>query len=166
MIVIETIRLNNETSNISIYTKYYNPQWVEFIKSKNGKWQKESQRWECSSKHETKVREKLLEVFGWTEENKMGKVFDVKAIINEMKGVTNPFYLFGRMIARRELRDSKAYLGEYVSFLDGNFTSWGGSVKYPLCGFTEDAALLIENVPEYFIDKLPVGVYIYESSEV
>lgn len=162
------ITITEKENNIIVSAPYY-PLWIQSANKLGGKWNKTYRGHEFpgTALRMSQILASLQEIFGWNPQSGYGNTFSARIVISEAK-VPNPFCACGHLIAQRETRDSTGRLDADAFFENGKFNSYGGSVKYPLCGFEEGSTLVLENIPEYFKDKLPAGFteIVQESTDV
>jgi hypothetical protein len=133
------IEITSTESQIKVKSPYY-PRFIAFAKKRNGKWV--SPHWVFDKRDEQVVRDACREYYGTAGEEV--PLVTVRCLVESPE---NPWYDFGRLIAERRSRDSEAKIGEGVVIIEGDFPSWGGSVKHPSLAAEEGTVIEIRDVP-------------------
>lgn len=141
------MKITKDDSYIYTTTDYSN-EFVIGARKLNGRWT--GSQWKFDVRHEDKVRNLLLEVYGEdgtdTEVDYVTVKVDASAYCDEM-GYIREIDLFGKSLVYRPGRDSKVKLHDSVVVTKGGFPSSGGSAKNPRLSPYEGTELEVLDVP-------------------
>jgi len=145
------IRLQHDGTFLKVYTPYH-PTLVARCRQWGGKWDGEAWVFPDTPDHSHKVKETLLNIWGWDGEKEEVEVVDVEVDFSSTEYVD---FIFGREV-KRPSRDSRLRVGWGVEVLEE--PGGGGSRKHPAI---EWAKLLVRCVPTERLNRpLPKGVKI------
>lgn len=145
------MKIEVEKDEQYIYTETeYSNEFVKGARKLSGKWT--GRRWKFDIRHEDRVRELLINVYGKDESDAEVECVTVKldlyGYLEEINRNPKDIEMFGRVLACRLNRDSDVKLHNTVIISKGEFYSSGGSRNYPSLSPHEDLELEILDVPK------------------
>lgn len=110
-----------------IVSSPFHPDMPKRARLIGGKWSGGDKAWRFDDRDAQRVRELLLDIYGWTES---ARTIDVQITArHSVEAYNEGIYAAGRQLARAMDRDSGALLGEGIIHVSGEPPTSGGSRK-------------------------------------
>ncbi len=138
-----------------IVSSPYNPDFVRWAKTRNGKFDKAQGTWTFDARDEAAVRERCIAVYG-TDGSSDIELVDVRLIHvggSNYAALCKGIFLLGRQVVRAFGRDSGAKLGEGCVLISGRIGS-GGSVKNWTTVVSKGAVFEVRDVPRSALEDV------------
>lgn len=136
------IQITRQNDTIAV-TSPYHPDFPAQARNLGGKWVDKT--WQFDQRDDSRVRELLLKVYGWSEDG-AGDLVTCKITLSTDTPNALSLFVAGRQIARAFSRDSGAKLGDGVVLLDGEFDS-GGSRAHPHLDWIPGTTVELRDIP-------------------
>jgi len=142
------VKIEREGDNGILVTSPYNREFINAARALRGKWT--GSKWQFPAAREAAVRELCRRVY-LTDGTEPTRTIRVTIPAGDYpKIVALPG---GRVILQRRERDRAVGVGDNAFLVKGEFTSSGGSAKYPRIGQTDDGAVVeMYDVPQPVVD--------------
>ncbi len=130
----------------------YTPFWPQRARRLGGRWDGASKEWVFDPRDRSRVREALIEEYGWDGTYPV-EVMDLRLTLRTEDGKDGihcnetDLWFCGRPVARRTTLYSRVRLGPGVVIVEGGFPPSGGSRKHPALEPEPGTVVELRDVP-------------------